>query len=100
MSCKAIFLLAAIYDLELEHMDIKTAFLHRKIKEKVYIEQPTGFFKDNKVCYLNRTFYGLRQSLSAWYIRITSFLTECGFKVTNANYAVFTRNGIMIAIYV
>ena len=47
MSYKIIFSLAAIHNWEIEHMDIKTAFLYGKIDEKVYVEQPTGFIKDN-----------------------------------------------------
>ena len=62
MSYKAIFLLAAIHDWELEHMNIKTAFLHREIHEEFYVEQPTRFAKDNRVCHLNKTFYSLKQS--------------------------------------
>ena len=61
MSYKAIFSLAAIHDWELEHMDIKTAFLYGEINKEVYIKKPTGFAKDNRVCHLNRTFYGLKQ---------------------------------------
>ena len=33
-------------------------------------------------------------------MRITSFLNGCGFKATNANHAIFTKDGIIIAIYV
>ena len=47
MSYKTIFSLVAIHNWEIEHMDIKTAFLYGKIDEKVYIEQPTGFNKNN-----------------------------------------------------
>ena len=47
MSYKTIFLLAAIHDWEIKHMNIKIAFLYSKIDEKVYVEQPTGFTKDN-----------------------------------------------------
>ena len=43
---KIIFLLAAIHNWEIKHMDIKTAFLYSKIDEKVYVEQPTGFTKE------------------------------------------------------
>ena len=32
-------------------------------------------------------------------MRITSFLNECSFKATNADHAVFTKDGIIIAIY-
>ena len=47
MSYKTIFSLAAIHNWEIEHMDIKIAFLYGKIDEKVYVKQPTGFTKDN-----------------------------------------------------
>ena len=63
MSFKAIFLLAAIYNWEIKQMNIKTAFLYGKINKDVYVKQPTGFSKDNRVCHLNKTLYGLKQSL-------------------------------------
>ena len=47
MSYKTIFSLAVIHNWEIEHMYIKTAFLYGKIDEKVYVEQPTGFTKDD-----------------------------------------------------
>ena len=47
MSYKTIFSLAAIHNWEIEHMNIKMAFLYSKIDEKVYIEQLTDFIKDN-----------------------------------------------------
>ena len=33
-------------------------------------------------------------------MRITSFLNGCDFKATNADNAVFTKDGIIIVIYV
>ena len=62
MSYKVIFLLTAIHDWELEHMDIKTTFLHRDINKKVYVKQPARFAKDNRVCHFNKTLYSLKQS--------------------------------------
>ena len=81
-------------------MDIKTAFLYGKIDEKVYIEQPTGFTKDNQICHLKKTLYSLKQLLQIWYTKIATFLTEQGYKATDANHAVFTKNKDSIAFYV
>ena len=46
-------------------MDVKTAFLHRAIKEEVYAEQPLGFEvqdRDTHVCRLKKALYGLKQA--------------------------------------
>ncbi|GKD42101.1 retrovirus-related pol polyprotein from transposon TNT 1-94, partial [Tanacetum coccineum] len=46
-------------------MDVKSAFLNGKLKEKVYVRQPLGFesseFPDY-VCKLDNAFYGLKQA--------------------------------------
>jgi len=59
-------MLLAIYaqfDLELEHMDVKTAFLHGELEEKIYMKQPEGYIqedKKNKACLLKKSLYGLK----------------------------------------
>ena len=41
MSYKALFAIAAALDLEIEQMDVKTAFLYGDIVEEIFVEQPT-----------------------------------------------------------
>jgi len=42
-------------------MDVKIAFLNRKLDENLYIKQPLGFEQSrNKVCKLNRALYSLK----------------------------------------
>ena len=53
------------YDLELEQMDVKIAFLHGKLEEQIYMVQPEGYTvqgDENKICRLRRSLYGLKQS--------------------------------------
>ena len=53
------------YDLELEQMDVKTAFLHGNLEERILMAQPEGFIKkgdEGKVCLLKKSLYGLKQS--------------------------------------
>lgn len=57
-SIRLILPLTAINNLELEQMDIKTAFLHGNLEEKILMNQPEGFVKQDatgKVCMLERS---------------------------------------------
>ena len=49
-------------NLELEQLDVKTAFLHGNLDERILMEQPEGYKKGDKVCLLKRSLYGLKQS--------------------------------------
>ena len=63
------------YDLELEQLDVKTAFLHGNLKETIYMNQPEGFEEgENKVCLLKKYLYGLKQSPRMWYLKFDEFL--------------------------
>ena len=42
MSYKALFDIAASLDLEIEQMDVKTAFLYRTLDEEIFVEQLEG----------------------------------------------------------
>jgi hypothetical protein len=64
MSYKLRFAIAAAYDLEIEQMNIKTAFLYGNIDTEVYVEQPQGLEavgQKTKVCKLNKALYVLKQ---------------------------------------
>lgn len=61
-------------DLELEQLDVKTAFLHGNLEERILMEQPQGFSKGNKVCFLKRSLYGLKHSPREWNLRFDQFM--------------------------
>ena len=42
-SIRTILSIAASLDLEVEQLDVKTAFLHGDLEEEIYMEQPEGF---------------------------------------------------------
>ncbi|KAK1694265.1 hypothetical protein QYE76_010962 [Lolium multiflorum] len=69
-SIRAFFGIVAMRDLELEQLDVKTAFLHGELEEEIYMDQPEGFVvpsKEDLVCKLKRSLYGLKQSPRQWY---------------------------------
>ncbi|KAL1242814.1 Retrovirus-related Pol polyprotein from transposon TNT 1-94 [Trichinella spiralis] len=62
-------------DLEILQFDVKTAFLHGKIDEIIFMEQPPCFNDGSgRVCKLQRALYGLKQAPRAWNKRLNDFL--------------------------
>ena len=58
--------IAALYNLEIHQMDVKTTFLNSDLNEEIYMEQPKGVVvpgQEKKVCRPVKSFYGLKQDL-------------------------------------
>ena len=72
-------------DLEVRQFDIKTAFINADLAEEIFMEQPEGFAKPGKedhVCLLKKSLYGLKQASREWNKTFTAFLKEYGFEPT------------------
>ena len=57
-SIRVLLSLVAMKDLELEQMDVKTAFLHGDLEEQIYMSQLEGFEiagKKDRVCLLKKS---------------------------------------------
>lgn len=101
MSYKALFAIAAALDLEIEQMDVKTAFLYGSVQEDIFVEQPHGLNDDSgRVCKLNKALYGLKQSPRVWYKTLSTFLCKAGFTPLDADHSVFVKDSTYIAVYV
>jgi hypothetical protein len=82
-SIRALLGIVAMHDLELEQLDVKTAFLHGDLEEEIYMDQSEGFIvpgKKNFVCKLKKSLYGLKQSPRQWYKKFDSFMIANDFK--------------------
>ena len=65
-SIRTILSLTTSMNLEIEHLDVKNAFLHGELEEEIYMEQPDGFEvkgKQNLVCRFRKSLYGLKKLL-------------------------------------
>ena len=63
-------------------MDVKTTFLNGYLDEDIYMEQPEGFIekgKDNKVCKLRKSIYGLKQASRSWNHQFDQTVKSFGF---------------------
>ena len=81
-------------NLELHQMDVKTAFLNGELDEKIYMEQPVDFIvkgKEHKVCKLQRSIYGLKQSSRQWYLRFHKVILTYDFKIIDEDHNVYVK---------
>ena len=81
-SIRVLLAFVALFDLELEQLDVKTAFLHGELEEEIYMDQPEGFVvpgKEHLVCRLKKSLYGLKQAPRQWYKRFDSFMLGQGY---------------------
>jgi hypothetical protein len=64
-SIRVMLAIVALFGLELEQLDVKTAFIHGYLDEKIYMTQPQGFsapVQEHVVCHLQKSLYGLKQA--------------------------------------
>ena len=64
-SIRLLVAMAAIFDLQIHQMDVKTAFLNGDLNEEIYMDQPECFVEagqESKVCKLTKSLYGLKQA--------------------------------------
>ncbi|GKU96422.1 hypothetical protein SLEP1_g9661 [Rubroshorea leprosula] len=107
-SIRVVLDLVASMNLELEQLDVKTAFLHGYLHEEIYMDQLEGFKEEEKehmVCKLRKSLYGLKQAPRQWYKKFDSFMMSHGYKRINANPCVYIRsfrdgNFIILLLYV
>ena len=81
-------------DLELEQLDVKTAFLHGTIDEEIYMSQPEGYIEkgqEGKVCKLVKSLYGLKQAPHQWNKCFDQFMIKNGFVKSEFDLCVYMK---------
>ena len=94
VSIRVLLGLTAVYDMELDQLDVKTTFLHRRLHEEILMTQPEGFvcseYPDH-VCLLKKSLYRLKQSPRQWYLRFDEFMITHGFMRCNFDCCVYYK---------
>jgi hypothetical protein len=106
-SIRVLIALAALNDLIVHQMDVKTAFLNGELEEEIYMDQPEGFIvfgQEKKVCKLEKSLYGLKQAPKQWHEKFDNLILANGFKANESDkciYYKFENNAcIIICLYV
>ena len=102
---RSLLALAAKLNLEIDQMDVKSAYLNGDLEEEIYMECPPGFSKSKReVWHLNKSLYGLKQAGREWYKKIKAEFEALGFTRSSADHGVFYKNEdrklVIIALYV
>lgn len=87
-SIRTLLAFAVQNDLLLHQMDVVTAFLNGTLEEDIYMEQPDGYIeqgKENFVCKLRKSLYGLKQSSRCWNKAFTEFMKSISFNQSAAD---------------
>lgn len=81
------------FDLEIEHMDVKTAFLNGDLEEDVYMRPPQGIdIPGGKVLKLRKSLYGLKQAPRCWNQKFHDVMTKLGFERTNSEPCLYIKS--------
>jgi hypothetical protein len=86
--------LAAKYDLELDQMDVSTAYLNGVLNKEIYISPPEGVPIQDGFCWkLKKSIYGLKQAGRTWNRTLNAALTQIGFQQLNAETCLYIFRG-------
>ncbi|GAQ83662.1 putative retrotransposon protein [Klebsormidium nitens] len=93
VTLRSLLAVAAAQNLEVDQLDIKTAFLNGDLEEEIWMEQPELFETGGEklACRLKKSLYGLKQAPRAWYLKLAAEMRELGFEPSAADPALFIR---------
>ena len=104
--------LAAIFDWEIEGIDVEQAFLESPLDKDIYMTLPKDVYcqrdKPNKpaIVKLLRSLYGLKQAGELWYKTVKEILTDFNYTCLNHDSCVFIKRNpdtgkvIIVVVYV
>lgn len=93
-SIRILLAMTAHFNWELHQLDVKTAFLHGDLEEKVYMVQPKGFEKpgeEQKVCLLKKSLYELKQSSRQWNKKFHEHMESMSFERSSFDSCVYIK---------
>jgi len=89
-----LLMMAAICNYDIIQFDVTSAYLHRTLKEEVYMEQPSGYLvlgKEHWVWRLKKGLYGLVQAGRMWNDKLNAHMNSVGYSATAKDPAVYIK---------
>ncbi|MCP4339239.1 MAG: hypothetical protein GY799_10210, partial [Desulfobulbaceae bacterium] len=106
-SVRALLSVGVQLGMKFHQMDVETAFLNGHLDEDIYMKQPEGFEekgKENYVCHLKQSLYGLKQSPRMWNEVLDKQLVTMNFVKSEADSCIYSAviegEFILVAVFV
>ena len=107
LTFRALILVMMIGELSGKISDMETVFLHRELKEEIFIECPPGMDtkNDDEILILDQCIYGLVQSARQYHKKAFKILRDIGFEGGEVNSCLYVQEStkfgrVYIALYV
>ena len=94
-SIRLFITIAAIFDLKIHQMDVKTTFLNGDLEEEIYMDQPEDFVEpgqESKVYKLTKSLYDLKQAPKQWHEKFDFYMIENGYKSNECNKCIYSKS--------
>lgn len=91
---RTLLAVAAEKNLIVQQADVKTAFLNGDIDSEIFMKQPEGYEvkgKEEKVCKLKKSLYGIKQAARCWNIKLNEILLKYGFSRGKADTCLYVK---------
>jgi Reverse transcriptase (RNA-dependent DNA polymerase) len=82
--------IVASNDLDLHHIDVKTAFMNGDLQEEIYMQPPPGWEGESSTVWrLHKGVNGLKQAARAWNEKLTTTVQKLGFHPSNSDVSLY-----------
>ena len=104
---RALLAKAAVDDLEIDQMDVNTAFLNPNCEEEIYMQVPDyfdlimpGITKSTHYLQLLKALYGLKQAPRAWFQLVKKEFGKLGLQPSDSDPNLFIGRGVYLLLFV
>ena len=92
-SIRLLLSIAAEREKRVKMYDVKTAFLHGKLDNEIYMKTPDGYeYEENTVCKLKKSIHSLKQAGMCWNEYLTEVMIKSGMCQSQEDPCIFYKS--------
>lgn len=101
VTLRTLLTIAGRDEMQVRHVDVKTAYLNGDLKETIYMRVPPGLrVEKGQVCRLRKSLYGLKQSARVWNQKLNDVMKRLGFRQADADPCLYVRKTSGGTVYI